>query len=210
MTMNMNTAGGMNVGLFWYYYGLMHGRNMVATPRPQVNQQRTLHTTQPGPYKHPAPPAPPPPTQHHHHTTPRKDSYKVTQYCYGEACVPIVYTQVKPTEGVKKPSASAVVCGDAQANTIIKSEPWISYDDMRDYSAATSWPYFPWQVQPPSENTRPSTMWRCLEKRKHQQKAREWLAKAQERQYRPDRHGSSDAGIQPPQQTLQSLATPRR
>lgn len=44
-------------------------------------------------------------------------------------------------------------------------KPWMSIDEMQAYSAETSWPYFPWQIVPPSPpvQRRASSMWRDME-----------------------------------------------
>ncbi|KAK6300305.1 hypothetical protein J4Q44_G00284030, partial [Coregonus suidteri] len=45
-------------------------------------------------------------------------------------------------------------------------KPWMSFDEIQAYSAETLWPYFLWQIMPPSppEQRRASSMWRDMEK----------------------------------------------
>lgn len=45
-----------------------------------------------------------------------------------------------------------------------KFEPWISFEDMETYPADSTWPYFPWQMQPPSDPPIVSTMWGDLDR----------------------------------------------
>lgn len=45
-----------------------------------------------------------------------------------------------------------------------KFEPWISFEDMEAYQTESNWPYFPWQIQPPSDTPEVSSMWGDLER----------------------------------------------
>ncbi|KAG5268227.1 hypothetical protein AALO_G00209700 [Alosa alosa] len=46
----------------------------------------------------------------------------------------------------------------------ITFEPWISFEDMEAYPADSTWPYFPWQIQPPRDPSKVSAMWDDLER----------------------------------------------
>lgn len=51
-----------------------------------------------------------------------------------------------------------------QPLTETKFEPWISFEDMEAYPTESTWPYFPWQIQPPSDAPEVSSMWGDLER----------------------------------------------
>lgn len=138
---------GVNIGLLWYYYGLMcSGHPMLAAPH--IYQQRNQNQVPPGI------------TKNLHYHAPKREALKTDRRAKPsseDASFSSVFDRERPSDLHNEMSGDA--CSSRES-----PEPWISFEDMGAFSAITSWPYFPWQIQPPIENARPSEMWSDLEK----------------------------------------------
>lgn len=127
---------GVNFGLLWYYYGLMcSGHTLPMTPH--IHHQRNPNQIPLGVIKN------------MHYRSGKKEE--------PEANLGDPLSGVFDRQSPSDPDSDDWLSGE-------KTEPWISFDDMGAYSAITSWPYFPWQIERPAENTTPSPMWSDLER----------------------------------------------
>ncbi|KAG5268226.1 hypothetical protein AALO_G00209690, partial [Alosa alosa] len=140
----------VNIGLLWYYYGLMcSGRIPIL---PHIYHQRNANQVHPGMTKN-----------MHYHAQKTTDTAGDPETDRGDS-LSSVFDQECPAE------LHNAMSGDAWSSRE-KTEPWISFEDMGAYSAITSWPYFPWQIQRPTEKTKPSEMWSDLERHIQKRKA---------------------------------------